>query len=396
MSAIYTSQDAYNGCLSLFSFEERQQRGDTSIYLCGYNSQNKLFAKINLSEKVIGKNFGAHLYELKKYFLESQRRSQLPTLNHESVNEIIATSDEAYEFYSSTIMDNTKIQIIEDPRSFDTLRKCFTHLPLDFVSHVWMGQETWGACFDILSTLRPDDHNSFTFTFTFDPISDPASWPTLQHAYPRLYVNMSRSISPSVHSFALLRESEVDSQRDHHDIISLSNSSLSGFSWHICTNEEKEIDDFDEIQSIENLSEVSWEVLPNDQIDRVRLLSEESEMITRAQSPHSLPVSMPQQTVSYKEALLTIAPNPTPLRVEPPKNLIQLTRVFRVETPSIQELEPFDDYWEDDTYNDWLEASCGSKETSIAALNRARIYCSKISHQKKKKSSINYHRKHAR
>lgn len=385
----YTSRDAYNGCLSLYSLKERQERGDVLLYGLVFHSSSG-------TRKVIGKGFSAHVHELRKSFLESQYVDPLPSLNVESVDDIIATSDEI-ELYSPPMIDNTKIQVIEDDRSFDTLRDHFKQLPLEFVTHVWMGQETWGACYDILSTLRASDHNSFTFTFIFDPISDPMSWPTLQYAYPRFFVSMSRSRSNSNRSILLLRESDVDSH--NHDIISLSNSSLSGFSWHICANDQQNIDD-DETKSIGNMSEVSWEVLPNDFVERARSYPhpDHSEILPLAPTPVPEPLNT-SHIKSYKEALLTEVVDLQPLspciHIEQPK-FTQLTQVFPQAANCCSDMESFDDYWEVDTYVDWLEASYGSKETSIAALSRARIHCAKISHVRKKKSSNNYYRKHAR
>jgi hypothetical protein len=401
-----TSQEAYNGCLSLFSREERQQRGDIHLFI-SLSSTKRLFAPGRYHEwkeyqqshgsQAMGKGFGAYLHELKKKFENSQNSDQLPRPNVESVNDIIATTSDEIEFFSSPIIENSKILVVEDPRSFHSLRESFQQFPSEFVTQIWMMQETWGACYDILSSLRASGHHSITLTFIFDPISDPSSWPTLQAAYPRGIHSISRTRSNSNRSILLLRHSDAESHQQ--DVISLSNSSLSGFSWHVCSEKE------DDTTSM--TSEASWEILHEEEDEEhhnnspTRSYSEHSYEVMVTQSPS--PMVPPK---SYRDALLAQAvelPHIPTSNCEAPANFCQLTRIFpkNLESPpeatEAEEMWQFDDLvYESDTYVDWLETSYGSKETSIAAITRARVHSAKISHERKKKSSNNYHRKHAR
>jgi hypothetical protein len=334
------------------------------------------------------------LRELKKEFEESQKSEQLPRPNVESVEDIIARPNDL-DIFSDPLMENSKILLIEDPRSFDSLKESFPQFPSELITQIWIMQETWGACFDILSSLRASGHQSVTFTFIFDPIADPTSWPTLQTAYPRRIKCIPRTRSNSDRSILLLHHSDAEF---YQDVISLSNSSLSGFSWQVCSEKK----DDDDVKSI--ASEASWEILQDDEKDE----EDHSNSYPRTSSEHLAPSPLTPGLApkSYREALLTKAfdfPDIPTSDHQATSHFGELTQIFPKNLGSSPgytgpiHLLQFDELIdESDTYEDWLESNYGSKETSIAAINRARVHCAKVSHERKRKWTNNYSRKHAR
>jgi hypothetical protein len=341
---------------------------------------------------VLGDQFNAHLYARRVLFRESQPVNPLPALRLESEEEIIFQADEIDLFSYDGSQESSKIQVIDDPRSYESLCKLFQHLPQEFVSKVWITQTTWGGSFDILSTLRCC---SFSLTFIFDPVADPTTWPTLQVAYPRKLPNFpayvqQRSRSNSEGSFLFLRNSDLDS---HHEVISLSNSSLSGFSWHICPPPQEAIPGEEEIRS-----EASWEMLPDDQDEtspnhQPALPPADDDDV----SVLTLPPPVTTFFKSFKDALLTggfdYPPPPSTClsHSQPRENFCPLTLAFAQQA----DVEPYEYLYEDDTYEDWLETALGSKVTSIAAINRGRSHSAKATHERKK-ALFSYTRKHAR
>jgi hypothetical protein len=308
----------------------------------------------------------------------------------ESTDEEMLAANEL-DLFSYDAYESSKIQVIDDPRSFDSLREAFHHLPLGFVTRVWFTQNSWVGSFDILSTLRLCDHYSFNLTLICDPAADPTSWPSLQVAYPRHFPSAQpRSRSNSDGSFLLLRNSDLDS---NHEVVSLSDSSLSGFSWHLYSplGPQKQICDADETHS-----ETSWEMLPDDEdpVDQqsAPLSADEISVITMP------PQSITSRVFSYKDALLAGGVDSIPFtrpvsNFHLPDSFCRLTTIF---AQPIGE-EPYVSDSEDDTYVDWLETALGSKETSISLINRGRLHSVKVSHERKKKAlTSRYTRKHAR
>lgn len=325
----YTSRDAYNGCLSLYSEEERIQRGYSDVLILlintnnsNSNNNNNNNNNKNNKNKLTRKEIMQLLHQNKNSNNNNNNNNNnnsnneitvLNKLNYETLDDIIENTinnnsdeiinDTNFMFYTLQ-NENLKIQILNDTRSFDYLVQSFKNLPVDFITVVWAAQDTWGACYDILSTFQTKDHNSFTFNYNFDPIA----WPTLQSAYPKYHKKMIKN-SPinnknnqinnkvdhvsdhsdnenhshsngSMNSNVIIINVQMnddndddddmnefdqrsfnkeDKMSDNGDVISLSSSNLSGFSW--CVT-KKENDDFEEIESIH--SEASWEVLSDD------------------------------------------------------------------------------------------------------------------------------------
>lgn len=330
----------------------------------------------------MGKGFGTYLRQLKQDLEHSHKiDQQLPSPNVESVDEIIAYSLKEPELFSYRFIENSKILVIEDPRSLNSLTESFRQFPADLVTQIWMKQETWGACYDILSSLRASGHLSVTLTFILDPINDPMSWPTLQNAYPRRINPRPRTRSNSNTSIIFLRHSDAESQQQ--DVISLTNSSLSGFSWCVCSEEKS-----DETRSL--TSEASWEILHDEEEDddeneeKFHTDFEQADAVMETQLP--LPIVSPK---SYREALLAEPPD---LRVPTSKKesstyFCQLTRIFpknlNLGSSKEKNVDEEDDFI-DDPYVDYVLDS------------RMRVHNLKVFREKKKKFLNCYDRKHAR
>lgn len=473
------SREAYNGCLSLYSKEERILRGYIS-YSTIFHDNNTITR--NIKTGYIGKRFKEYLYNQKIEY-NSTSSSSLSSLNNKLIKtndddlddliEIGRNENDYYKAHYLFICDEnslSKIQVLEDPRTFDNLSKVFKFLPVDFVTFVWSTQDTWGACYDILSTFNSNDHHSFSFNFTYDPVS----WPTLQSAYPRNYRNHKKNYNHKIlitnnnnsnndshqndytnnnqnnnnNNNIEIHNMKVDEERmsENCDVISLSSSNLSGFSWCIT---KKENDDYEEIESIH--SEASWELLSDDMndfrksdIERVseiidnidmknnlnicqsgeeesKTLDDENIRNEEENNQETIPFSMTilsiPSTKSYKDILLS-EPMFSPHSYSHSSSSSSLDQQSKssnvLKSPSIVRYEivqikpniirssnwyddDFIDYYgEDDTYVDWLETTQGSKETSAAAKNRMKLSHIKKSHEHKKKSKGTYSKKYVK
>lgn len=175
----YTSQDAYNGCLSLFSAEERAHRSGVAF----------LELEITESRKILFQQ------KLLEYKIEQQKRideegNRLPRLACESVSDIIDESLYIEDYHTvrnsldSWIPSNGvgKIRVCCDDRDFDDLRLMFPAIHRDLLQTIWALDLSWITCRDILSALLLSNATTIALSFTLD-LNDDVNWPTLNSVY---------------------------------------------------------------------------------------------------------------------------------------------------------------------------------------------------------------------
>ena len=184
---VFTSKDAYNGCLSLFNNEERAHRG----YIC---------IQKHISTAVVAD-------------ASPERPAKLPRL---------AVENEETDGFYLIVTDKqksptNKICVSADHRDVDDLIFAFPSIDPSQINSVWETQRSYGACFDVLSSLL-SHHAALQFNAdTCSFVSD--NWPALDSG---VTVAMSRlSFSSDNHSDWSVVEHHSDAELDweliHHD-----------------------------------------------------------------------------------------------------------------------------------------------------------------------------------
>lgn len=181
---LFTSKDAYNGCLSLFSREERAHRG----YIC-------------LPKRAVVESVAE--------VASPERPAKLPRLavDHEVTD---AGFYMIFADISKSSSHSNKISVSADYRDLDDLLLAFPTIDPSQVNAVWETQRSYGACFDVLSSLL--SHYSAlqlradTCSFVHD------NWPALERS---VTCAMSRlSFSSDGHSDWSLLDHHSESEHD--------------------------------------------------------------------------------------------------------------------------------------------------------------------------------------
>mmetsp|Transcript_45273 Transcript_45273/g.99004 ORF Transcript_45273/g.99004 Transcript_45273/m.99004 type:complete len:469 (+) Transcript_45273:24-1430(+) len=180
MAMVYTSRDAYNGCLSLFSEAERLHRGGQIVMrfsVDGYTGPKMMMGGMAFRDLI------RHSKETRELIAEeSAKRApvQLETVS-EMVNDpflcqdYVASHHHLSQFSNRRLSD--KISVIEDDRDFELICSLFKGFDENLLGKIWNSQLNWVTCCDILKSLQLS-HSGTILTFEF--VLDSIEWPPLQ------------------------------------------------------------------------------------------------------------------------------------------------------------------------------------------------------------------------
>jgi len=188
----YDSREAYNGCLTLYSVQERTQRGDYKLSLSSGE-----FAK-HKSKTSVGCRTRQHKLQ----------KSNLPNVRVEKVNDLACNFDGSFVGYVSR---SGKVVISEEKRNINDIFHLLKSANSNIVKKIWSRDVTWTACYDILSSLYSLNLN---YTNVNDFSLSEHDWPLLQSKDSGEFKTSSFSIisAPENDAWTLIEEEDVSSE----------------------------------------------------------------------------------------------------------------------------------------------------------------------------------------
>ena len=136
MICAFTSRDAYNGCLTLFSQEEREHRGN--VWIC-----------IWLYHVYVGYICYKALFEEPK-----QERTHTSSRTVKPTSTYVDSDSSIFVICVKQIQPDEKISVFRDTRGQEELISTFPNLPLSQVKTVWETQMDFTSAVFVVKWIK--------------------------------------------------------------------------------------------------------------------------------------------------------------------------------------------------------------------------------------------------
>mmetsp|Transcript_14393 Transcript_14393/g.21575 ORF Transcript_14393/g.21575 Transcript_14393/m.21575 type:complete len:329 (+) Transcript_14393:62-1048(+) len=216
---MYTSRDAYNGCLTLFSQEDRIHRGHIIPRVEHKYNPNPIDRMREVKSRI--QDHKHYLQELKK-----QDALRLPMVMMETVEDIIVDAvlyDDVMQCFDTLPEMNSKIIIKTDTQNIENFYEAFPHIDKSVLLNIWRIHMSFGTCYEVMRSLISSHRTNIAFTFSIDSMY----WPPLQPQMKLSIAGFPRPLTPSSSCSWTHIGDDKSSQSDNDDTWEIISESLS-------------------------------------------------------------------------------------------------------------------------------------------------------------------------
>lgn len=150
-------------------------------------------------------------------FTNLSHLSRTPASIVEHADDIVVfrAQDDTGSFYA-LLVPTKKIGVVEDSRTLSELKSYFPAVSDHQIEAVWNTQSNWGACFDLLNSLRNNTDSKSCLVGDSSFFLDSIAWPTLDKSVSSQSFNSGRWVISEVQSlsYALEQLAVADSGAD--------------------------------------------------------------------------------------------------------------------------------------------------------------------------------------